>query len=147
VAANLDHQPLSQALTDHHAFDPGAATVVVFEGISMYLEKPAMVRLAEDLAIIVAAPGSSAWMDTVDEDIVRGVSNPPQVTAFLDRLALLGEPFRFGLSDPDSFFGRVGISVQTRTACVHSDRPLHPIFDGYRFHILRPAAAPTDPSG
>jgi methyltransferase (TIGR00027 family) len=137
VAANLEHQPLSHALAGHVAFDPAAPTIVVFEGISMYLEKLAMECLTRDLESILAVPGSSAWMDTVDEDIVEGAVNSPPVTAFLDQLALLGEPFRFGLPDADVFFAPMRLVAQTRTVSAHTDRLSHPIFDGYRFHTLR----------
>jgi methyltransferase (TIGR00027 family) len=137
VAANLEHLPLSQALARHSDFDPGAPTLVVLEGVSMYLEQHSMRRLIEDLSIVLAPAGSSAWLDTVDDAVVRGLDRTPAVTGFLENLALLGEPFQFGIDDPGGFFGAAGLTVTSRTAADYVTSLDHAIFTRYRFHTLR----------
>ena len=68
---------------------------------------------------------------------VRGIDQTPGVTAFLENLALLGEPFQFGIDDAKEFFAAGGLTVMSRTASQNAGSLDHPIFSRYRFHTIR----------
>jgi hypothetical protein len=73
----------------------------------------------------------------VDNQVVRGLDRTPAVTDFLESLALLGEPFHFGIDNAEEFFAASGLTATSRTAAQNGTSLDHPIFSRYRFHTLR----------
>jgi hypothetical protein len=85
----------------------------------------------------MGSPESRLWVDAVDKSILQGVSEYPEVSCFLERMAGLGEPFTWRLVDSGHYFGQSGLSVDCETASDCFRPSTDPVFDLYRFYKLR----------
>jgi methyltransferase (TIGR00027 family) len=140
VPVDLNHEPLRSVLDRVPGLDPSRATAFVCEGLSMYLEEPTVRAMLGDLRAALANRDSTVWMDTVDAAMIDGDDTRPSIRAFLENLARLGEPFVFGLRSTAHLFGAAGFSVESTSASSYLHAQSDPVFERYRFHVLRPDA-------
>jgi nitronate monooxygenase len=84
-------------------FDPARVTAVTAEGLVMYLEEAAAVRLFQTLQTLVPS-GSWLGLDFVNKDMLTS----PYTAGLMQMLDRLGCPWHFGIANPDSFFEPLG---------------------------------------
>jgi methyltransferase (TIGR00027 family) len=118
-------------------FDRSRPTTVILEGISMYLDAPALRAVLISLADWL--PDAHLWMDFVSPALLD--SPAAGVRQFLSDIARLGEPFVTGLDQIESL-GTPWRTVASATAAEvlgHDD----PVERGYRFAVARRIAPPS----
>lgn len=110
VPVDFERQNLRQRLLDE-GFDPSRPTFWVWEGVSMYLTRTAVL---DSLATIrsLSAPGSSLGMDLwfyLDDPRLFATWRRASASA----LALFGEPITFGVrpEDAEAFFAEAGFAL------------------------------------
>ena len=89
VGVDTEQQDLADVLAAHGAA-PSTPTVVLLEGVSMYLSREAVVRLVDSLRRVAGATPCRLALDVWDDARV-----PAAVRAVL---RALGEPVRFGIT-------------------------------------------------
>lgn len=98
-------------------FDPNRRTFVLWEGVTYYLESPAVETTLRTVAHEMA-PGSAIAFDYVGEHILR--SGGEGITKlFLKQAARMGEPWQFGISTAPpardtlgDYLAQFGLSLQ-----------------------------------
>jgi O-methyltransferase involved in polyketide biosynthesis/acyl-coenzyme A thioesterase PaaI-like protein len=138
VAGDLRLYTWERALLDA-GFDPDAPTIVIAEGISMYLDSPQFQNLLGRLRSLLTSPETRIWVDHVTTRIFA--LDVEEVQAFLSSMTRLGEPFVNGFNDVselDTHSWEVSEAASAAdvlglSEVVHSE---------YRFSILRPKAQP-----
>lgn len=96
IAADLAHTPAAMALRAAPGFDPAAATVVIAEGVLMYLSPEELQRLLRGLAATLDDARLIATAMALRADATPGFARQrPWVQRWLRRA---GEPFRWGAS-------------------------------------------------
>ena len=89
---------LPDALAEH-GHDPSRPTLTIWEGVTMYLQEPAIAATTGAVSRL-SAPGSRFVLTYVDR---ASIARPRRVRRWVARtVAAVGEPFRFGW-DPDAF--------------------------------------------
>jgi methyltransferase (TIGR00027 family) len=95
-------QPWTFALIDA-GFDPARKAAFLAEGLLYYLDESAVISLFDALRGI-AAPKSWLGLDAMNAEVLTS----PFMAAYLRRLAELGCPWKFGVSDPDTWLASKG---------------------------------------
>lgn len=117
-------------------YDPLASTLVLLEGVSMYLTEP---ELADTLAAVrqlIDNQESRLLLDHVTEELLH--MKTASVTSFLRSMARLGEPFVNGFRNPESrSSGEWRVEQQVTAADVSADRS-DPVYAEYVFSLLAP---------
>lgn len=117
-------------------FQPERPTLVLIEGLSMYLQLDETANLLRTLGGLLTSPRSRLWIDHVTPELLS--SELPEVRSFLASIARLGEPFLSGFSDAGSV-----APEQWRSASSHAAAELQdtddPVHHQYRFSVLAPA--------
>lgn len=111
VECDFEQDRFVERLVDR-GFDPQAPTFWIWEGVTMYLRRVAVVRTLEDIAAC-SGPGSQVAMDLwylVDDPDLRATF----LRASANLLSVLGEPITFGLHPEDAadFLARRGLKLQ-----------------------------------
>jgi methyltransferase (TIGR00027 family) len=120
VAAGLDqHQP----------------TLVIIEGLSMYLSAEETAAMLRVLGGLLTSPGSRIWIDHVTPDLFD--LDLPEVQSFLASIARLGEPFITGVTDATQFASDTWRTFSSRAAAELIDDS-DPVHGQYRFSVLAP---------
>ena len=139
VPLNLDFDDPATVLAATDEFDADAPVLVVFEGCSMYFEAADLAVIFQRLSALVQHPDSRMWVDVVAPEVVDGVGAPPEVKAFVEGMAKMGEPFRFGHGDPERLFAEFGLTPErVDQSDVYAPDP-GSIFELYKFALLRRA--------
>ncbi len=100
-------QPWIQRLLDA-GFDPTRPTAILTEGLLMYLDERAAIDLFVGLKSL-ACEGSWIAMDLVNPEMLTSV----YTAGYMKKLADLGCPWTFGVSDPEAFLAQHGWSGQS----------------------------------
>ncbi len=118
-------------------FDPQQPTLVVFEGVSMYLDNDSLCSVLDEAEKICRNDGSRFWLDHSTSELLK--RQEPEVVSFLENMSRLGEPFITGFTDIISLT-RTERWSQTSTVSagdvIGLDDPIH---QGYLFSMLQPA--------
>ena len=125
VPFNLRLTSLTGALAGA-GFRADRPAVFVIEGVSMYQSEPVMRALLDDLAALLAHPDSVAWMDTAAARVLAP-SGVAAVDAFITGMQRLGEPFTFGVDDPERWLA--GSALTARRGAVDGDDPIFGFYD------------------
>jgi methyltransferase (TIGR00027 family) len=134
VAADLRTEGWLEKLTDQ-GFDPRQSTLVVVEGVSMYLERNDLSELLDSVGKVLKNPLSRFWVDHVTPRILA--SSAPYATEFFSTMARMGEPFLTGFDDFEQITPETWTLEASKSAAdwlnlsdeIHSE---------YRFTLLRP---------
>jgi len=114
-------------------FDPKLPTLVVVEGLSMYLTAEELEGLSKRLAIAVESPESRLWVDHVTRATLE--TRVPEARDFLSTMARMGEPFILGFESLDEISSGVW-----RTEAMANSAEVSGIqdslLDGYRFSVM-----------
>ena len=87
-------------------FDPDQPTAFLAEGLLYYLDADEAGSFFDTIRE-VAAPGSWLGMDAVNQEVLTS----PFMANYVDKLRELGCPWKFGLSDPESYLAGHGWTV------------------------------------
>lgn len=102
IAVDLRFKDWSEKLLDS-AFDPTRPTLVVFEGVSMYLKMEDISQLLVEVSRLTINKDSRLWLDHItDKPFQMGED---EVVAFLQNMARLGEPFITGFENLIDYSG------------------------------------------
>ena len=134
VAADMRDQGLLEKL-QALGFDRGAATLIVLEGVCMYLTLAETGELLCRLADVARCDDSRLWVDHITAATLAAPDRESK--HFLDTMARMGEPFISGVDDLSSMAGHRWLieSVASAGEVLHADDALHA---AYRFSVLRP---------
>jgi O-methyltransferase involved in polyketide biosynthesis len=96
-------------LLDANGFDFGLPTYVIWEGNTMYLNRPAVLAVLTDLRSSVGELAIS--FDYLTEAVIDYATGDEQTTAFVRRFAEMGAPWSFGIDDVGALAGDAGLIV------------------------------------
>lgn len=130
-------------LLDANGFDFDLPTYVIWEGNTMYLNRPAVLNVLTDLRSSVGEFAIS--FDYLTEAVIDYATGDEQTTAFVKRFAEMGAPWSFGIDDLGALAGEAVLIVvdKIKTADLYRTfwpgRPLGSIwYDNYALCTLAP---------
>jgi O-methyltransferase involved in polyketide biosynthesis len=112
---------------DHSGFEAGAPTLVLWEGVTNYLEPQAVDDTFAFLAA-AAGPGSPVLFTYVDRGMLNGTAFFEGAETTLRTVRRVGEPFTFGMN-PDEVPGYLadrGFKLEWDTTVSEAARRLYP---------------------
>jgi len=92
-----------------NGFDFNLPTYVIWEGNTMYLNRPAVLEVLTDLRSNVANFAIS--FDYLTEAVINYATGDERISAFVKRFAEMGAPWTFGVDDLDTLAGDAGLTV------------------------------------
>ncbi len=130
-------------LLETNGFDCDLPSFFIWEGNTMYLTKPAVIKVLRDLRQRVRA--FSISFDYMDEAVVARTTGEEGTTVFVERFAAMGAPWHYGIDDLEALAAETGMTVADATtiAALHREfwpeRPLDSIiYEHYTVCTLRP---------
>ena len=134
VAADLRSEGWLEKLIPQ-GFDPEKPTLVIIEGVSMYLKPEDLQELAHSLAQKILSPASRIWIDHVTPMVLA--SKEPYAAEFFATMARMGEPFRTGFDNlasitPDTW------ALESSPSAADWLKIQDEVHSEYRFSLLRP---------
>jgi len=128
-------------LLDANGFDFDLPTYVIWEGNTMYLNRPAVLSVLTDLRKSLTSFAIS--FDYLTEAVIDYATGDDQTSAFVRRFAEMGAPWHFAIDDLGALAGDAGLIVvdKIKTADLYRtfwpSRPLDSIcFDNYSLCTL-----------
>ena len=92
-----------------NGFDFNLPSYVIWEGNTMYLNRPAVLKVLTDLRSSVAKFAIS--FDYLTEAVINYATGDERISAFVKRFAEMGAPWTFGIDDLDALAGDAGLTV------------------------------------
>ena len=134
-------------LLDANGFDLGLPTYVIWEGNTMYLNRPAVLEV---LIVLRESVGELAIsFDYLTKAVIDYATGDDQTSAFVWRFAEMGAPWSFGIDDLEALAGDARLIVvdKIKTADLYRTfwpgRPLNSIwYDNYSLCTLAPDPLP-----
>jgi O-methyltransferase involved in polyketide biosynthesis len=134
-------------LLDANGFDLGLPTYVIWEGNTMYLNRPAVLEV---LIVLRESVGELAIsFDYLTKAVIDYATGDDQTSAFVWRFAEMGAPWSFGIDDLEALAGDARLIVvdKIKTADLYRafwpSRPLDSIwYDNYSLCTLAPDPLP-----
>jgi methyltransferase (TIGR00027 family) len=133
-------------LLEANGFDSDLPSFFIWEGNTMYLTEPAVIKVLGDLRNRVRQ--FSISFDYMDQAVVARTTGEPGATGFVERFAAMGAPWRYGIDDLGALAAATGLSVTDASTVgeLHRqfwpERPLESIiYDHYTLCTLTPDAA------
>jgi methyltransferase (TIGR00027 family) len=96
-------------LLDANGFDFDLPTYVIWEGNTMYLNRPAVLDVLNDLRSSVGELAIS--FDYLTEAVIDYTTGDDQTSAFVRHFAEMGAPWSFGIDDLEALAGDAGLIV------------------------------------
>jgi len=131
-------------LLERNGFKADWPTLFLWEGNTMYLTRPAVMRVLRELR--EGVPEFSLAFDYMDEAVVARATGDPETTSFVERFAAMGAPWHFGLDDLDvlaedaAMIVADAVTVAELHRAYWPDRPLDSIiYEHYALCTLKPA--------
>ncbi len=123
-------------LLEANGFDTGLPSFFIWEGNTMYLTRPDVMKVLGDLKENL--PSFAISFDYMDEAVVGMTTGDAGATAFVERFAAMGAPWTFGFHDLAALAGGAGLAIAdaTNVGKLHRffwpDRPVESIiYDHY----------------
>jgi acyl-coenzyme A thioesterase PaaI-like protein len=137
VAADLRVERWEEALASS-GLAVDQPTLIVIEGLSMYLRKDELGALLRSLRQTFTSSATRIWLDHVTPELFE--LELPEVRSFLASMSRLGEPFVLGVRDASVVAEFSWITEQSRSAAdvLSTNDPVH---HEYRFSVLAPLPA------
>jgi len=133
-------------LLEANGFDMGLPSFFIWEGNTMYLTRPDVMKVLGDLKETLRSFAIS--FDYMDEAVVEMTTGEAGATGFVERFAAMGAPWTFGFHDLTALAGEAGLAISDATSVgkLHRlywpDRPLESIiYDHYFLCTLMSRAA------
>jgi methyltransferase (TIGR00027 family) len=92
-----------------NGFDSNLPTYVIWEGNTMYLNRPAVVKVLTGLRSKVVKFAIS--FDYLTAAVINDATGDEQISAFVKRFAEMGAPWTFGIDDLEAVAGDAGLTV------------------------------------
>ena len=140
LAADFRRDQVGKLLEKCEEFDPGAATLVIYEGCSMYFSKEQNTKLLSGVRTALRNRRSVIWADMVTQAVVEGTTNQPQIAAFLAGMRDLGERFVFGCDQPVRYMRECGFAEGQVVSAQQYLGSNDPSLGTYQF-VISPLAA------
>ena len=96
-------------LLAENRFNFDVPSYVIWEGNTMYLNRPEVLKVLTDLRNNVAKLAIS--FDYVTEAVINYATGDERTSAFAKRFAEMGAPWTFGIDDLDALAGAAGLTV------------------------------------
>ncbi len=139
VAFDLRLQALDQVLASTGTFDPQRPTLFVLEGVSMYHSTQHNNALLRNVRRAMQNESSVLWLDIVRQAVIDRTTGFDSATQFVDSMQRLGEPFIFGVDDPEQFLTTHDFrTLRTVSSNVYNDADADPLYRFYDFWHLGP---------
>jgi methyltransferase (TIGR00027 family) len=129
-----------------NGFDASLPSFFIWEGNTMYLTRPTVMKVLADLRERVRQFAIS--FDYMDEAVVARTTGERGTTAFVERFAAMGAPWHFGIDDLAALADEAAMAVANAVTVgeLHRtywpERPLDSIvYDHYSLCTLKPCAA------
>lgn len=133
-------------LLESNGFDVDLPSFFIWEGNTMYLTRPDVMKVLTDLKDNIRS--FAIAFDYMDEAVVGMTTGEAGATAFVGRFAAMGAPWTFGFSDLATLAQEAGLSISDATTVgklfrlYWPDRPMTSvIYDHYGLCTLEPRAA------
>jgi methyltransferase (TIGR00027 family) len=137
IEVNLELEDVAAKLLCSGTFDSSVRTFFILEGASMYFNEDVNRRILTSIRGVMTNPQSRLWVDMVSRSVIEGTTGYVSVERFVKGMEKLGEPFIFGLNDPDIFFAGLGFHVQKVTPSNFYRNGLSDeVFALYNFYLL-----------
>jgi O-methyltransferase involved in polyketide biosynthesis len=92
-----------------NGFNFDLPSYVIWEGNTMYLNRPAVLEVLTDLRSKVAKFAIS--FDYLTEAVINYATGDVRISAFVRRFAEMGAPWSFGIDDLDALVGDAALTV------------------------------------
>jgi methyltransferase (TIGR00027 family) len=129
-----------------NGFDASLPSFFIWEGNTMYLTKPDVMKVLSDLKHHL--PRFAISFDYMDEAVVDMTTGDAGATGFVERFAAMGAPWTFGFHDLPALAREAGLEVADATTVGKLFRTYWPerrmqsvIYDHYGLCTLRSPAA------
>lgn len=133
-------------LLEMNGFDASLPSFFIWEGNTMYLRRPDIMKVLADLKENLRRFAIS--FDYMDEAVVAMTTGEAGTTAFVERFAAMGAPWTFGFDDLPALAREAGLAISDATTVgkLHRtywpDRPLESIiYDHYSLCTLKSPAS------
>jgi methyltransferase (TIGR00027 family) len=133
-------------LLEANGFDCDLRSLFIWEGNTMYLTEPAVIKVLRDLRSRV--PALAISFDYMDKAVVARTTGEAGTTGFVERFASMGAPWHYGIDDLGALARTTAMKVADAMTVgdVHRkfwpERPLESIiYDHYSLCTLVPDAA------
>jgi methyltransferase (TIGR00027 family) len=97
------------ALLATNGFDFDLPTYVIWEGNTMYLNRPAVLKVLTDLRSSLGRFAIS--FDYMNEPVIAYATGDERISSFVKRFAEMGAPWTFGIDDLDALASDAGLRV------------------------------------
>lgn len=126
-----------QAVESDPSFNGALPTLVIWEGGSMYFDKPDARKIFESLSKLTEkCEHSMVWMDYVTQDVIDNTTGIKEVEAFIQSMQEMGEPFVCGISQIQAYANEHGLTVLDEISCATYLRSEHNVMQHYKFCTL-----------
>lgn len=134
VAADLRLDTWDRAVLQA-GFSPDLPTIIIAEGLSMYLTREELGGLLRKLRSLAASPETRLWLDHVTAELFD--LEVIEVRSFLSSMTRLGEPFVLGFENAADILPEAWTQVESASAADVLSLA-DPVHREYRFSVLRP---------
>ena len=136
---NLEIEDLAERIVASTSFSPKHPSIVIMEGVSVYLDAATNGRVLASLRRLLQHPRSRLVLDTVSDEVASGSTSFPDLRNFVEGIRELGEPFLFGVSDPAEYFQRhyYRIDAQIPSNYYRRESP-DELYAVYNFFVVSP---------
>lgn len=118
VPVDLRASSIADTLAQHPSFNPLVATLVIWEGGSMYFDTQDAKSIFSALAQIMAGCADSRiWLDYVTEKVVKSTTGVAEIENFIKSMRKMGEPFVGGIDDIAPFAAEHMLRVVDHVSC------------------------------
>ncbi len=135
VAADLRLDTWDRAVLQA-GFSPELPTIIIAEGLSMYLTRDELGALLRKLRALTASTETRLWLDHVTAELFD--LDAVEVRSFLSSMTRLGEPFILGFEDASGILPNSWAQAESASAADVLGL-VDPVHREYRFSILRPS--------
>lgn len=107
-----------------NGFDFDLPTYVLWEGNTMYLNRPAVLKVLTDLRTSLGRFAIS--FDYMSEAVIAGATGDERISSFVKGFADMGAPWRFGIDDLDTLASDAGLGVSDSVKVIELFRTFWP---------------------
>ena len=135
IAADFLKDDVGSLLRDYFAFSDTAATLVIYEGCSMYFDESENLRLLSSIRKRLRHPESRIWFDCVTPAVINDETSDPNIQDFVEQMDSIGEEFVFGPADPSELLKRCGLCCESNLTAGEFLQREDPTLQEYRFVV------------
>jgi methyltransferase (TIGR00027 family) len=107
-----------------NGFDFNLPTYIIWEGNTMYLSRPTVLKVLTDLRSSLGEFAVS--FDYVTEAVIAYETGDERLSSFVKRFADMGAPWNFGIDDLDTFVNDAGLRVVDNVEVIELFRTFWP---------------------